>query len=160
MTKDYLFYFKLIGAVLFTFILLSCCVLLIMPRPTHIDERIPTITRTVTNTVVATNTQSPTSTASVLPSITATITDIATSTNTSTSTNTPVDTATSVPTLTATQVNTFTPKPTVVVATVKPLIPRVVSTPKPSYTFKCNDGTVSYAKHRQGACSHHGGIAP
>lgn len=26
-------------------------------------------------------------------------------------------------------------------------------------TAKCKDGTYSYAKHHQGACSHHGGVA-
>ena len=26
------------------------------------------------------------------------------------------------------------------------------------YGCLCNDGTISYAKHRQGACSWHGGI--
>jgi hypothetical protein len=26
-------------------------------------------------------------------------------------------------------------------------------------TAKCKDGTMSYAKHHQGACSHHGGVA-
>lgn len=26
-------------------------------------------------------------------------------------------------------------------------------------TARCNDGTYSYAAHRQGACSHHGGVA-
>jgi hypothetical protein len=26
-------------------------------------------------------------------------------------------------------------------------------------TARCEDGTYSYAKHRQGACSHHGGVA-
>jgi hypothetical protein len=26
-------------------------------------------------------------------------------------------------------------------------------------TARCNDGTYSYSKHRQGTCSHHGGVA-
>ena len=26
-------------------------------------------------------------------------------------------------------------------------------------TAKCRDGTYSYSQHRQGTCSHHGGVA-
>lgn len=26
-------------------------------------------------------------------------------------------------------------------------------------TARCNDGTYSYSQHRQGTCSHHGGVA-
>lgn len=38
------------------------------------------------------------------------------------------------------------------------------SKPAPTSTstggpYTCKDGTISHAKHRQGACSHHGGIA-
>lgn len=31
--------------------------------------------------------------------------------------------------------------------------------PSKSATAKCKDGTYSYAKHHQGACAHHGGVA-
>lgn len=30
--------------------------------------------------------------------------------------------------------------------------------PTSSGGFTCADGTISHAKHRQGACSHHGGV--
>jgi hypothetical protein len=53
-----------------------------------------------------------------------------------------------------------------------PAAPKITTPPKPAPTpaptpttaasgggpFQCADGSVSYAAHRQGACSHHGGI--
>jgi hypothetical protein len=37
--------------------------------------------------------------------------------------------------------------------------PQVID-PEPALGgFRCKDGTISHARHRQGACSHHGGIA-
>jgi hypothetical protein len=33
------------------------------------------------------------------------------------------------------------------------------SSAPPGATARCRDGTYSYAKHHQGACSHHGGVA-
>ena len=33
------------------------------------------------------------------------------------------------------------------------------STPQAGATARCKDGTYSYSKHRQGTCSHHGGVA-
>jgi hypothetical protein len=33
------------------------------------------------------------------------------------------------------------------------------SAPPPGATARCRDGTYSFAKHHQGACSHHGGVA-
>ncbi|OQS41015.1 hypothetical protein B0T45_09275 [Chromobacterium haemolyticum] len=38
------------------------------------------------------------------------------------------------------------------------LTPTVATTPQQG-PFSCRDGWVSHAQHRQGACSHHGGIA-
>ena len=31
--------------------------------------------------------------------------------------------------------------------------------PPPGATARCKDGTYSYSQHRQGTCSHHGGVA-
>jgi hypothetical protein len=33
------------------------------------------------------------------------------------------------------------------------------SSAPPGATARCNDGTYSYSQHRQGTCSHHGGVA-
>jgi hypothetical protein len=61
---------------------------------------------------------------------------------------------------------TVTPKHVVKKATVakKKVVHHKPKVTKPSGgngagPFTCRDGTISYAKHRQGACSHHGGIA-
>ncbi len=41
--------------------------------------------------------------------------------------------------------------------------PTPTPVPQPSApagaTARCRDGTYSYSKHRQGTCSHHGGVA-
>jgi hypothetical protein len=60
-----------------------------------------------------------------------------------------------------------------VVLTLSPPIPPAAPAPQPppapapaqpvapggGATALCNDGTLSYAAHHQGACSHHGGVA-
>jgi hypothetical protein len=40
-----------------------------------------------------------------------------------------------------------------------PLIASADETPPPGATARCRDGTYSYSQHRQGTCSHHGGVA-
>ena len=46
---------------------------------------------------------------------------------------------------------------------VEPTPPSVSPTPYPLVPlrggYRCRDGYISQAQHRQGACSHHGGIA-
>jgi len=37
--------------------------------------------------------------------------------------------------------------------------PRLASSPPAGASAKCKDGTYSFSKHRQGTCSHHGGVA-
>jgi hypothetical protein len=45
------------------------------------------------------------------------------------------------------------------------LIPTITNAPLPTpihpagTTGQCRDGTYTYAKHKQGACSSHGGVA-
>jgi hypothetical protein len=72
--------------------------------------------------------------------------------------------------VTATTTPTFSPAPsptphqatarkvTTHRATVRPTPRRTTQTPT-SGVIMCRDGSVSHAQHRQGACSHHGGIA-
>jgi beta-lactam-binding protein with PASTA domain len=53
---------------------------------------------------------------------------------------------------------------TVTLTVAAPLPPApVVVAPAPApgggATAKCNDGSLSYSQHRQGTCSHHGGVA-
>lgn len=58
------------------------------------------------------------------------------------------------PAPTFTRLPTFTPLPTI---TPIPLLP---TSSHPSGTSgRCNDGTYTSAQHKQGACSHHGGVA-
>jgi competence protein ComEC len=62
---------------------------------------------------------------------------------------------------TSTLVSTPTTKPTL--AFTKTSVTIIAPTPKtPSYpigaTAICNDGTYSFSQHRQGTCSHHGGV--
>lgn len=37
--------------------------------------------------------------------------------------------------------------------------PTAAAAPPPGATAKCKDGTYSFSTHRQGTCSHHGGVA-
>ena len=37
--------------------------------------------------------------------------------------------------------------------------PEQADRPPAGATAKCNDGTYSFSQHRQGTCSHHGGVA-
>jgi len=72
------------------------------------------------------------------------------------------------PTPTPTPVVTLT-TPATTRATTPPVRSSTPPTPHPSTSsapmlkmgggFTCQDGTISHAAHRQGACSHHGGIA-
>ena len=61
-------------------------------------------------------------------------------------------------------VTSFTPTaastvPTVKTTPVQPVAPVPVNNTPADATALCNDGTLSYAAHHQGACSHHGGVA-
>jgi hypothetical protein len=69
-------------------------------------------------------------------------TPLATPVVTPTTTQTPSITATT-PITTITPISTITPTDTSIPA---------------GATAKCNDGTYSYSQHRQGTCSHHGGV--
>lgn len=55
---------------------------------------------------------------------------------------------------------TFAPTPPAPVV-VPPAAPNPLPAPAPGggATAKCQDGTISYSAHRQGTCSHHGGVA-
>jgi hypothetical protein len=91
---------------------------------------------------------------------------------------TTVQTTTAAPATTATTATTTTTvapttrvkpaAPKHVVPKPKPAAPKTTHAkpkkkPAPSYpagaTAVCNDGTLSYSKHRSGTCSHHGGVA-
>jgi hypothetical protein len=94
---------------------------------------IPTATATPTATLTPTMTFTPTIT------LTPTITDTPTITFTPTTTLTPLPTQTSIPSRTST------------------LSPPTFD-PLQGVTAICQDGTYSYSQHRQGTCSHHGGV--
>jgi uncharacterized protein YraI len=60
-----------------------------------------------------------------------------------------------------------TPKPSSTPAVMPTALPETSSTRRPvlsdtapsGVTAQCRDGTYSYSQHRQGTCSHHGGVA-
>jgi len=83
-----------------------------------------------------------TQTAAALPTLTPTITKTSAPTNTLLPTNTPLP--------------TYTPRPANTATLAPPAIPTLAH---PAGTSgQCVDGTYTYAQHKQGACSHHGGV--
>lgn len=70
----------------------------------------------------------------------------------------PVEVSTPTPTVTLFPTSTPIPTPTPTI-----YIPPVYSPPQIQYcagaSAICSDGTCSYSAHRQGTCSHHGGVA-
>jgi uncharacterized protein DUF3761 len=116
------------------FLVITPCFLGISTTTAVIAASVPTATPTPTPTSTPTVTLTPTNTA------TATITLTPTTTNTPTAT----------PTLTLTLTATITPRPS---TTASP-----TSSHPPGTSGQCLDGTFTKAQHRQGACSHHGGI--
>lgn len=109
---------------------------------------LPTATLTPSATLTPTNTFTPTATFTPTISETPTITYTPTITFTATITSTPSKTST--PTKTRTPIPSRT---LVVIITSIPQnnIPQGV-------TAICEDGSHSYSEHRQGTCSHHGGV--
>jgi len=109
---------------------------------------LPTATLTPSATLTPTNTFTPTATFTPTISETPTITYTPTITFTATITSTPSKTST--PTKTRTPIPSRT---LVVIITSIPQnnIPQGV-------TAICEDGSYSYSEHRQGTCSHHGGV--
>jgi hypothetical protein len=117
------------------------------PTPTSTFTSTITLTPTITDTPTITETPTITDTPTITwtPSITPTITRTFTITRTPTRTRT------------ATRTSSMTRTP-------KPYIPPAYIPPPPSghpsgTSGQCNDGSYTYAVHKQGACSHHGGIA-
>jgi Predicted solute binding protein len=112
---------------------------------------LPTLTPTFTITPTFTNT------CTVTPTLTPTVTRTSTITLTPTITFTPTITATvtrtPTPTITATLISTATSFPTAQSFPVLPTLDHPAGA-----TALCRDGTYSYSKHRQGTCSHHGGV--
>ena len=97
------------------------------------DAQIPITGPTNTEASLSTEASSPTATSAPSQTFTPTIT------------NTPAETRTPLPT--QTRIPTFTSIP--VLPTFDPL---------QGVTAICNDGSYSYSQHRQGTCSHHGGV--
>ncbi|NOZ00236.1 MAG: DUF3761 domain-containing protein [Chloroflexi bacterium] len=94
--------------------------------------RIPTFTPTLTPSTTPTPTYTLTPTITLTPSLT----------------NTPTNTST--PTLTPTPTNSRIPTPSKTLT--------ATEDPMKYVTAICRDGTYSYSTHRQGTCSHHGGV--
>jgi hypothetical protein len=109
---------------------------------------------------IPTATATPTMTLTPTTTLTPTITSTPTITDTPTITSTP--TASSMPSGTNTSTITFTPSATFPPTRTRTLIPTVtqppVINPLQGVTAICMDGSYSYSQHRQGTCSHHGGV--
>jgi hypothetical protein len=104
----------------------------------------------IQNTAKASAYQSFTMTALAMPTQTFTVTFVATET----ATLIPIATNTFLPTNTASP--SSTPKPTATIY-IPPAPP--VSNHPPGTSGQCKDGSYTSAQHKQGACSHHGGVS-
>jgi hypothetical protein len=97
-------------------------------------------------------------TASIIAAIpTATLTSTVTLTPTTTLTSTVTLTSTTTLTATLTLTPTYTLAPSMT-STQTPVAIAPTADPLQYVTAICNDGTYSYSAHRQGTCSHHGGV--
>jgi hypothetical protein len=140
------------GISIFVLLIISLCVLSTRSTTSFVISLIPTNTPTVTITPTTTNTFTPTITVTASQTCTPTITWTPTITYTVTRTPTLTRTNTLTPTKTHTRLPTATYNPNVII----PVAPGVCPA---GATAICTDGTVSYSAHRQGTCSHHGGVA-
>jgi len=76
-----------------------------------------------------------------------------------TSTRTPLPTITSLPSPTNAPEPTATLVPTATVVYIQPTAPPPAQNHPVGTSGQCRDGTYTSAQHKQGACSHHGGVS-